>query len=680
MAAKSLIYQFDNVRVEANEFRVFKGGKPLTLEPKAFAVLIFLLENRGRLVTKDEMLDAVWKDSFVTPNALTRIIAQLRRALGEDAKAARYIETVPTRGYRFIGEVEEIELKTDAEKTERQPLGDVDSRRQDDDIAREIEPSEPEQIVPGEVANAETETDISAVEAIEQNKNFEPQSDVRSKSFWKRRGGVFAAVLLLLSAILGIVYFVSNRNARQIVTNDNASEQTLAVLPFKLLNATDEINYLSVGLADSLITKLSNVRSLTVRPTSSVMRYAQNERDAGAAGRELKVETVIDGAVQQAGDRVRVTVQLVRVADGKSLWANAYDARLVNIFQVQDEISAKITEALQIQLSGDERARISRPPTGNFQAYQLYLRGNLNLYSFTPDGLQKALQNYNEAVALDPQYALAYAGLANAYGISASFGTENAAIRAEYAAAKAIELDPTLGEAHAALAATQYWNKREREKAQNSFNRALELNPNSAVIHHYYSWFLTATARFDEAERHLRRALELDPLSPGINVDQGLPLFFSRRYAEARTRYEQALKTDANFGYAHLRLAETCEGAEDWNCAIPEFERAAALSNNDPTIKAQLARTLALTGKQTEARRLLEELTAKDSRAVSPYFLALVFAALNETDAAFENLNRALAAQDKWLGWANVDPRLDSLRRDPRFADFLNRAGFASTM
>ena len=239
-----------------------------------------------------------------------------------------------------------------------------------------------------------------------------------------------------------------------------------------------------------------------------------------------------------------------------------------------------------------------------------------------------------------------------------------------------MELDPTLGEAHAALATTSFWNRREINQAQTSFDRALELNPNSSVIHHYYSWFLIATARSDDAERHMRRALELDPLSPSINVDQGLPLFFARRYAEARARYEQALKSDANSFYAHLRLGEACEGAGDLVCALEEFQRAAALSNGDPMVKTQLARSLALAGKRDEAHRLLKELTAKDAPRVSPYYLALAFSALNEADQAFEYLNRALTEQDKWVGWAKVDPRLDTLRRDVRFDDFLRRSNF----
>ena len=247
----------------------------------------------------------------------------------------------------------------------------------------------------------------------------------------------------------------------------------------------------------------------------------------------------------------------------------------------------------------------------------------------------------------------------------------------EASARKAIALDPTLAEAHAILAAFYFWNERDTAKAHNQFMRALKLNPNSVIAHHYYSWFLIATSRFDEAQEHLRHALERDPLSLSINVDQGLPFYFSRRYAEARAIYEHALKLDANFSYAHLRLAEACEGVGDTACAIGEFERAIALVNNN-TLMSQLARALALAGKKEDARRLLKELIASDATPhASLYYVALAYAALGERDKAFDSLNRALAEQDKWLGWMKVDPRLDFVRSDPLFQDLLRRMGFA---
>lgn len=636
MTVKPFIYRFDNVRVETAEFRVFKNGELLTLEPKAFQVLIFLLEQRGRLVSKDELLDAVWKDAFVTPNVLTRIVAQLRRALGDESNNSRYIKTVPTHGYRFIAKVE-------AEK-------DVEGGLLQADAGEQIK--------------------IPANETAKQDEKIEPHSDAPiARSFWK----VIAAALLLLTATAGIVYFVSTKNLAKTETNSQVSEQTLAVLPFKLLNPNDESNYLSIEFADSLITKLSSVRSLTVRPTNSVIRYALNKTDAADAGRELKVGTVIDGTIQQVGDRMRVSVQLVRVSDGKPMWANSYDTPFANIFQVQDDISARIAEALKIRLSNEEQTRLARRPTDNIEAYQLCLRGYYHLYKSNPDDMKLALRYYNEAIALDADYAFAYAGLAYAYGIASSFNVPQAAQLAEINATKAVELDPTLGEAHAALGTMQFWGHHDIGKAQDSFVHALELNPNSAQTHEYYGWFLVATAHFDEAERHFRRALELDPMNIGTIGDQGLPLFFNRRYNEARTRFAQASELAENSFLGHMWIGEACEGAGDLVCAFNELERAFALSHDDPVVKTQFARTLALAGRKDESRRLLKEITANAALSTSPYYIALADTALDEPDEAFANLERAITENDKWLGWAKVDPRLDTLRQDARFDDILRR-------
>ncbi len=640
MAAKSFIYRFYDVRVEAEEFRVFKADEILTLEPKAFQVLIFLLEQRGRLITKDELLDAVWKDSFVTPNALTRVIAQLRRALGDPTQHSRFIETIPTRGYRFIAEVEEIEVK-----------------KTDENVVIEN--------------SSDETTELAAIKPVGQAEIVEPQS--ASPRVWNSPYNLIFAALFLVITTLGIVYLFSSRRLWKTETNSETAEQTLAVLPFKLLNPNDENNYLSIGLADSLITKLSNIRSLTVRPTSSVIRYAAKENETVNAGRDLEVASVIDGAVQRVGDRVRVTVQLIRVADGKPLWANTYDTQFINIFQVQDEISARITEALKIRLSIAEKTQLDRAPTNNVEAFQLYLHGNDFLNNLTPDNVKNAIKNFNEAIALDGNFALAYAKLANAYSLAAMFDS-SAKTLAEQNATKAIELDPTLAEARTSLAVIQFWGHHDIGKAQDSFVHSLELNPNSSYTHLYYAWFLVATAHFDEAERHLHRALELDPSSQGNKADQGLPFYYSRRYEVARKFYQQSLEADEKFWYGHLRLGEACEAMGDFDCALSESKRASELLPMDPSVRCEIVRTLALTGKKDEARKMLKDITATGAPPVIPYFLALTAAALDEPDEVFANLERSLNENDGWFCWIKVDPRLDPFRNDPRFDDLLKRA------
>jgi len=647
MPANPLIYQFDNVIVETEEFRVLKDGEPVTLEPKAFAVLIFLIENRGRLISKEEMLDAAWKDSFVTPNALTRVVAQLRRALGDASQNSRYIETVPTRGYRFIADVVESNGQTNGNRLPPSIKGNK----------------------PREAVSMETPASIDPASLV--------GTPPRKPNFWQWRTNIISAVVLLVILMAGIAYLTVSRSpAKADTATPEGVGRTIAVLPFKLLSPNNANDYLSVGLADSLITKLSNTHSLTLRPTSAVMRYASGETDPATAGRELKVESVLDGTVQQSGDNLRVTVQFVRVSDGGVMWANSYDAPFVTIFQVQDEISTRVTESLELRLTSDEQARLARRPTDNIEAYQLCLRGYAHLYKLSPDSLRMSLQYFNQAIALDPNYAFAYAGLAYANGIASSFNAPQAAELAEQAAIKAVALDPTLGEAHAALAAIQFWGHHDVGKAQDSFVHALELNPNSAVTHQYYAWFLVATAHFDEAERHFRRASELDPMNFALGIDQGLPLLFNRRYSEARSSFAGSLALDNNSWYGHMWLAQACEGTGDFECALQEIGRASELSPSDPVMPAIHARILALEGKKDEARQIVKVLTSKGAVPSSPYFIALAYAALDERDLAFASLDRAVSENDKWLGWINVDPHLDRLRRDPRFEGIVNRVGF----
>ena len=430
MRIKASIFRFDNVSVDAAQYRVLKDGEPILLEPKAFQLLIFLLEQRGRLVTKDELLDAIWVDSFVTPNALTRIVAQLRRALGDASQNSRYIETVPTRGYRFIAQVEEVDVPQAGEVLSS---GETTAPTSSDDADADEWPT----------------SKLPHAAEFAERLDSPPAENVRQT----RMGSAAFAVILVV--VVGIGYFLFTKSSTE--ANPGVSDDTIAVLPFKLISPDADNSYLSVGLTDSLITKLSNVGSLTVRPTSSVIRYGRTETDAANAGRDLKVAYVMDGAVQRDNDRVRVTVQLIRVADDKPIWANSYDTRFVDIFQVQDEISARITDALRVRLSADELSRMKRPPTDNIDAYQNYLQGNESLSKISPDNLKAAIGYFEQAIALDPNYALAYAKLSNAYAIGSAFNVPSAQALSEKNALRAVEIDPYLGEAQTSLAVLQFW-------------------------------------------------------------------------------------------------------------------------------------------------------------------------------------------------------------------------------
>ncbi|HSR67052.1 MAG TPA: winged helix-turn-helix domain-containing protein [Acidobacteriota bacterium] len=569
-SSKPSILQFDDVRVEVEAFRVYKAGRKVPLEPKAFQTLLFLIEHRGKLVTKDEILDGVWSDTFVTPNALTRVVGLLRRALGDQAVTSRYIETIPTRGYRFIAEVTEA--------------------------GREETPAIPPPIGP------------------------------------------------------------------------------LAILPFKRLEGAEETErYLATGLADTLITKLAGVAGLSVRPTSAVLRFGALGEDPVAAGRELGSAFVLDGVIQQSADRIRVNVQFVRVEDGRLLWADVYDARLRDIFELQDELALRIVQTLKVKLSRDERDALAQRPE-NLEAYQFYLQGCFYLFRYTLGDLDKSIQCFQAAVERDAGYALAYSGLAQAHSIAASMHVPGSMTQSEAAALRALELDPTLAEAHAALGALRFWGKRDIAQAQASFRAALALTPRTALPCHYYAWFLTATGCFQEAERQMARALEMDPFSAAIKVDQGLPFYYSRRCQEARARFQKAADQEAGYGYAHLRLGEACEAMGEYEMAAEAFTRAADLGSPDSVPLLHLARCLALDGKSAQASRLLEKETG-GSRPYSAYYAALAFLALDRHEDALASLEQALREGDRWIGWLNVDPSLDKLRGTPRFEKLRIKAG-----
>jgi len=625
-AAKHLIYTFEEITVDADEFRVLRAGNAVKLERKAFDVLVYFLEHPGRLVSKQELLDAVWPEAFVTPNVLTRVIAQLRRELGDTSQNSRFIETVPTRGYRFTAMAE----------------------REANDTTARLDDS-----VPETVPNV---------------------SSLNSDRFWSSRRGAAALGLCIILIVGATGYFVGLRLPQSSAMSPPANaEQTLAILPFQVINPTDETSYMSIGLADSLITKLGNVRSLTVRPTNSVRRYSAADIDLARAGSELMVESVISGTIYRIGDQIRVNVQMIRTSDGKPVWANSYDLKFSNIFEVEDEISARITDSLKIKLSSDEQMKVERRPTASLEAYQLCMRGIYKLSPVTPENLNSAITYLNKAVEIDPAYALAYARLANAYGISTSYNFPSGQELAEISARKAIELDPSLGEAHTSLAVIEFWGHHESGKAQDSFVHALELDPGSRYTHEYYGWFLVAMGRFDEASRQLARAAELAPGEIGT-IDQGLPLYFGRQYEGAEAFYRNALRERDSFWFLHLGLAASCEGRGDLVCAESEFRRTVELMPSDPTMSVMLARTLAIGGRKDEARSLLTTAERDATGRLSYYYLALAYISLGEPDTAIAKLEQAEKRSDKWLGWLKVDPRLDPLRPLPRFNELLIRS------
>ncbi|HEV2765143.1 MAG TPA: winged helix-turn-helix domain-containing protein [Pyrinomonadaceae bacterium] len=449
---------------------------------------------------------------------------------------------------------------------------------------------------------------------------------------------------------------------------------SVAVLPFRTLSGESEGDnrYLGSGLADALITRLSSVRQLAVRSTAAVLKYTDPDRSPLAAGRDLGVDTVLDGYVQRAGERIRVTVQLVRVSDGATLWAEKFDEKFTDVFAVQDSISEKVAGALTVRLTEEEQRLLTKRYTENPEAFQAYIRGRYFWNRRTVEGLKKGIEFAEQAIAIDPTYALAYVGLADSYNLLPGHGglpPKDYFPKAKAAALRALEIDPSLAEAYASLGFVSYrfdWDWRASER---HFRRAVELKPNYPTAHHWYGESLAVTGRFEESSAALARAQELDPLSLPINADIGQTLYFARRYEESAAHLARVLEMDENFIRACVIAGAvyTQQGRHDEAVAV--LARADRLSGGHALVVSGLGYAYAAAGQTDRARQELERLRRlSDERYVAHYNLAVVHAGLGEPSAALDLLERAYEHRDVWLVWLKVNPRFDSLRAEPRFA------------
>jgi serine/threonine-protein kinase len=443
--------------------------------------------------------------------------------------------------------------------------------------------------------------------------------------------------------------------------------RSIAVLPFKPLVAGDRNESLELGMADTLIFRLSSVKGIAVRPISAVRKYADLRQDPLAAGRELGVDAVLDSSIQVVGEKIRVTTRLLRVEDGSVLWTEKTNEQLADVFAAQDAIAEKLVGSLALTLTDDERKRLTRRYTDNTEAYQLYLKGRYFWNKRTADSLQKGIAYFKQAIEKDPGYALAYAGLADSYAvlqITPGAPAEGALPAARAAAERALALDDSLAEAHTSLGrfrmASGDWSG-----ADAAFRRAIELNPRLETAHQWYAMNLAIKGRLAEAEAEIRLALELDPLSLIINTDAGRIFFYMRAYDRAIAQFTKTLEMDPAFGRVRVMLGAAYEQKGLYKEALDQYQQTI------PASRARIARVYARSGRGSEARKFLDEV-----KAAIP--AALIHAALGENQLAIDDLERAYEEDPASLSFAGVDPTWDSLRSEPRFHNLLRRAGLPS--
>ena len=604
-------YEFGHFRVDVAERVLLREGRPVPLTPKLFDTLLALVERSGHVVEKSELMETVWPETFVEESNLSSNVSLLRKTLGGGDGGRPFIETVPRRGYRFAPCVRVVEL----------------------------DPAEP---------GADDEFIVR-----------------RRAPALTREGEEFDAA--------GAARPLSHGAAPRAPA---APPRSLAVLPFALLNAGGADDYLGLGLADALITQLSNTGQIVVRPTSAVRKYTDPNRDSAEVGRELGVEAVVEGSVQQAAGRLRVTVRAVSARGGVPLWADKFSATFTDIFDVQDSISAQVARALTLNLTGEGRERLRKRYTESAEAYRAYLRGRYFWNKRNLEGFRKAVVHFNAAIEHDPAYALAYSGLSDTYAMLSSWGEPSpreGMPLARAAAARALEIDPELSEAHASLGNVLYlmWDYAGGEAA---IRRAIELNPNYATAHNRYAQLLVSQERFDEATAAIRRAQELDPLSAMVNTAVAGPYFYARQYERAIAQYRNALELDPDFIPALFTMANALSQQGAFAEALAVSRRAVELSGRHPLIVAGLAGILASAGRRDEALRELDAMLAGGG-PVLPYSLATVHARLGDAERALACLEQAYEERSTHLNDLNIDPEFDSLRPDPRFRDLVRRVG-----
>lgn len=629
--ASKQIYEFGCFRLDAVKRLLWRDGELVPLTSKALETLLALVERPGAILDKNELLSRIWPDTIVEEKNLTINVSYLRRALGESPQDHHYIVTVPGRGYRFVAEVR--------------------------DGAAAVE----------ELIVQESKVRVVVEEERDELNEGARLPDARALNgsrIWK------AAVATLMVALVAGLFVWRGKGA----ATEAPAIKTLAVMPFKSLKpeATSDDEYFGVGIADVIITRLSNLSQLAVRPTSSVLGLTTE--DSLEAGKLLKVDSVLDGSIQRTGGRVRVTVRLVRTSDGQPLWAYQCDEACTDVFSLQDAISEKVTEALALKLTSDERQRLNRRYTENAEAHQAYLKGRYHTLQYTPEGNRQAIIELNEALRIDPTYALAWAGLADAYTAASDWllPPREALSKAKAAAEKALALDDTLAEAHAALG--HVFVHQFNPNAEPQFKRAMELNPNSvAAMFFYFEYFLGRDA--DKAVAVLRRVQELDPLSPVAGSFIASAYLMARRFDEALQESERTVALDPNNPFSREMLGMAYGAKGNHLMAIAELEKIKPVL---PTaeVLGELGFEYALAGRRNEASKILAELKAMSQHQyVSPFSVAVVYVGLLDKDQAFAWLEKAREDQSEWMGWLQYPAFLDPIRDDPRFTDLVRRVG-----
>jgi TolB-like protein/DNA-binding winged helix-turn-helix (wHTH) protein/Flp pilus assembly protein TadD len=615
-------FRFGAFEVDVRTSELRKHGVRIKLQGRPFQILTALIERPGETVSREELRRRLWPEEEFGEfdQSLNTAIKKLRQALGDSATTPRFVETQARSGYRFVAQVQSIE-----------------------------EGGEPPPVI---LANA-----------------YQPRRKASSRSRW-----IMLAATLLALVTFVVLWRTQGRGTPSLLSSGGRIT-SIAVLPLLDLASKPEQDYFADGLTDALITNLSKIGALRVISRTSAMQYKATKKLLPEIGRELKVDAVVEGTVQRQQAVLRVTVKLIRAATEENLLTETFERDPRDVLALENEMAAAIARKIEIRLTPQESVHLRRSRQLDPEAYESYLKGRFFWNIRSDDGLHRAIRYFEQALARDPTYSLAYAGLADCYNMLSFYGPITPAEsmpKAKAAALKALELDDNLAEAHAALAYARLHYDWDWQGAEIEFRRALDANPGYANAHHWRSHYLLATGRTQDALAAAKHALELDPLNLSINAHVAHQLLYLKKYEQAISQLQKTIELNPSAARAHALLAHAFEGQSMFDRAESEIQQAMRLSSGNPEFEAELAHVYAAEGKAAIARQHLATLERR-SRYASPYSLAVVHAALGDRDGAFAWLGRGFEARPQEMIYVKVDPRLENLHSDPRFAELLRR-------
>lgn len=637
----SSIAHFGSFTLDLKSGELNKHGKKIGLQEQPFRILTVMVEHPGELVTRDELRDRLWPDDTIVEfgHSINSAIKRLRDVLGDTADKPKYVETVARKGYRFLVPV------------------DWEPVKPGDSMASITKPQ----------AGSAAANTASSVETLIPPSNRAPQVP-------KRRFTQGLTLFVVGALVIGLVLFSELRHFPLFGRPDGDHITSLAVLPLENLSGDKGQNYFVDGMTDELISALGKISALRVISRTSVVRYRGAQKPVQEIARDLHVDAVIEGTVLRSGDRVRITAHLIKALPEAHVWTETYERELRDVTMLQDDVAQQIANEIHVKLTPEEHARLANAQPVSPRAHEAYLKGRYLFNKWTDEGVEKSVGALREAINLDSRYALAYAALADSYLVLGGHGLmrpSEAYPNAEKAAKKALEIDETLGEAHAALGFALSCYDRDWRAAERELRRAIKLNPNYATAHFFYANHLENIGQAEHAIAECQRGRDLDPMSLVANAGLGRMLRDGRRFDEAIQQCRKTIELEPNFAHGHwcLGLAYLSKARHD--DAIQEFQKARALGEG-PGVLWSLGYAYAIAGRKSEAREVLRDLrTQSRDGYVSPYFMAGIYAGLGEKDHAFEWLNRAYEERE-WMQ-LKLDPFLDSLRSDPRFHQLLSR-------